>query len=94
KAFRNQVILKSREAGRRIIERAMLTLEVRADIALEAVLDMLYGPLFFRLLAGHQPLSPELAEQLVETLFDGVKGAARSAPQAPPTRPKRPAARG
>jgi AcrR family transcriptional regulator len=93
KAFRNQVILKSREAGRRIIERAILAREVRADIELEAVLDMLYGPLFFRLLAGHRPLSPQLAEQLVETLFDGVKCGATPAPPAAPPRRRGPAAR-
>ena len=73
KAFRNQVILKSREAGRRLIERAVLSREIRPDANVEAVLDMLYGPLFFRLLTGHQPLLPQLAEHLVETLFDGVK---------------------
>ena len=78
KAFRNQVILKSREAGRRLIERAVLAREIRPDANVEAVLDMLYGPLFFRLLTGHQPLSPQLAEHLVETLFDGVKVARRA----------------
>ena len=73
KAFRNQVILKSREAGRRLIEQAVASFEIRPDTKVEAVLDMLYGPLFFRLLTGHQPLSPQLAEHLVETLFDGIK---------------------
>lgn len=82
KAFRNQVILKSREAGRRLLVKAVESLEIRPDIDVEAVLDMLYGPLFFRLLTGHQPVSPQLAEHLVETLFDGVK-APRSAMSKP-----------
>jgi len=81
KAFRNQVILKSREAGRRLLERAAASLEIRPDIDVEAVLDMLYGPLFFRLLTGHQPVSPQLAEHLVETLFDGVKAPRSAAPK-------------
>lgn len=72
KAFRNQVILKSREAGRRLIEHAAASEEIRADTDVETVLDMLYGPLFFRLLAGHQPLSPQLAGQLVDAMFDGI----------------------
>jgi len=75
KAFRNQVILKSREAGRGLIEKAVAAAQVRADLDVETVLDMLYGPLFFRLLAGHLPLSPPLAEHLVDTLFDGVRTA-------------------
>ena len=60
-------------AGRQLIERAVASLEIRPDTDVETVLDMLYGPLFFRLLTGHQPLSPQLAEHLVQTLFDGVK---------------------
>jgi len=73
KAFRNQVMLKSREAGRRLIERGVLSREIRHDIDVETALDMLYGPLFFRLLTGHQPLSPKLADHLIDVLFGGVK---------------------
>ena len=83
KAFRNQVILKSREAGRALIERAVQGGEMRAPADVETVLDMVYGPLFFRLLAGHLPLSAGFAAQLVDTLFDGV-----SAP-APPNQRRR-----
>jgi AcrR family transcriptional regulator len=72
KAFRNQVILKSRDAGRQMIERAMAEGEIRADVDIDVALDMVYGPLFFRLLAGHRPLTLPLAEQLVETLFNGI----------------------
>jgi AcrR family transcriptional regulator len=80
KAFRNQVILKSRETGRQLVQRAMVSLEIRPDIDIETVLDMLYGPLFFRLLTGHQPLVPKLADHLVATLFDGVRVAPDSLP--------------
>lgn len=72
KAFRNQVILQSREAGRRLIEQAAASDQIRADTDVDTVLDMLYGPLFFRLLAGHRPLSPQLAGQLVDAMFDGI----------------------
>lgn len=79
KAFRNQVILKSRETGRQLVERAVASAELRSDIDIEAVLDMLYGPLFFRLLVGHQALSPALAGELVDTIFEGISAAARDA---------------
>ena len=72
KAFRHQVILKSREAGRLLIELAVQGQEMRAATDVETVLDMVYGPLFFRLLAGHLPLSAAFAVQLVDTVFDGV----------------------
>ncbi|TFW23148.1 TetR/AcrR family transcriptional regulator [Massilia arenosa] len=72
KAFRNQVILKSRETGRTLIEQAIADREIRADVDVEVVLDMLFGPLFFRLLVGHLSLSPALAGALVNTVFDGL----------------------
>lgn len=72
KAFRHQVILKSREAGRRLIAEAIAAGQIRGGADVEIALDMLYGPLFFRLLAWHQPLSAGLAALLVEQLFDGI----------------------
>lgn len=75
KAFRNQVIMKSREAGRGLIEGAIASGEVRPGTKVEAVLDMLYGPLFFRMLVGHQTLTPTIAGELVDTIFDGIASA-------------------
>ena len=72
KAFRNQVILKSRETGRKLLEQAIASNSIKTSFDIEAALDILYGPLFFRLLTGHQPLNPALAKHLVEILFDGI----------------------
>lgn len=77
KAFRNQIILKSREVGRGMLELGIASGEVRPDMRMETVLDMLYGPLFFRLLTGHLPLSQAFAEQLVATIFSGVAATSR-----------------
>jgi AcrR family transcriptional regulator len=73
KAFRNQIILKSRSAGRSLIEQGIAAGEFRRNIDLETVLDMLYGPLFFRLLTGHLPLTPAFATQLVDTILKGIE---------------------
>ena len=72
KAFRSQVILRSREAGRLLLQQAARNEQVRNNIDIEVVLDMLYGPLFFRLLTGHLPLSAQLADHLVDSIFDGI----------------------
>lgn len=72
KAFRNQVILKSREAGRAILARAREAGEIEAATGIETALDMIYGPIFYRLLAGHQPLSEAFGAELVETVFGGI----------------------
>lgn len=64
RAFRNRVILSSREAGRALIAAAAETGEITQPPDIEVVLDMIYAPLLYRLLAGHQPLDEDLAPAL------------------------------
>lgn len=64
RAFRNRVILSSRAAGRRLIEEAAARGEIAAPDQIEVLLDMIYAPLLYRLLAGHQPLDADLARGL------------------------------
>lgn len=65
KAFRNRVILSSRETGRRLVEAAVARGEIAPPAELEVVLDMVYGPIFYRLLVGHRPLDGAFAGALV-----------------------------
>jgi AcrR family transcriptional regulator len=69
KAFRTRVILASREAGRDILARAVAGGDLAPLPDIEAALDMIYGALFYRLLAGHRPLVPGLAEAIVATVW-------------------------
>lgn len=77
KAFRNQIILKSRETGRLILEQAIKSAEIRPPEHIETALDMIYGPLFYRLLAGHLPVDEALAEQIVGLLWQGLRRVAK-----------------
>jgi hypothetical protein len=72
KQFRNTVILKCREEGRAILARAILDHHVRSDMSIEVALDMIYGPLFYRLLVGHAPLDAQFAKDLVATALAGL----------------------
>lgn len=72
KAFRNRVILSSRNAGRVILEQALARGEIVAPPDMEALLDMIYGPVFFRLLVGHRPVSPEFGDAIVRTALRAV----------------------
>lgn len=65
KAFRNWVILSSRETGRRLIGEAVARGEITAPADMETVLDMIYPPIFYRLLAGHLQLVIHFADSLV-----------------------------
>lgn len=66
RAFRNRVILSSREAGRNLILDATRRGEIPTPVEIETLLDMVYGPVFYRILAGHQPLNAAFAERLAE----------------------------
>jgi len=40
--------------------------EIAAIPSIETVLDMIYAPIFYRLLVGHLPLDAKFAQELVE----------------------------
>lgn len=73
KAFRNQIILKCREDGRAILQRAQAAGLVRKTVDLDLALDVIYGPIFYRLLAGHEKLSEQTGEEIVEMVMQGIK---------------------
>jgi AcrR family transcriptional regulator len=66
RAFRNRIILSGREAGRQLLEQAAHRGEIAMPTNIEALLDMIYAPIFYRLLVGHRPLDQAFAEALVE----------------------------
>jgi AcrR family transcriptional regulator len=71
RAFRNRVLLTSRETGREILQSAVAKGELAAPADFEAVLDMIYGPIFYRLLMGHLPLTKDLAAAIVDRIWAG-----------------------
>lgn len=76
KAFRNQIILKCREDGRTILHRAQTKNLVRTPLDIDLVLDLIYGPIFYRLLAGHEKLSEQTGREIVELVIRGVESPA------------------
>jgi AcrR family transcriptional regulator len=64
RAFRTHVILNSRQAGRKILETGIRAGRIAPPPDMEALLDMIYGAVFFRLILRHQPLDPVLATEL------------------------------
>ena len=72
KVFRTHFILARREEGRALLQKAIEQHAVRGDIDFEAALDMIYGPLFYRLLVGHKPLTAEFTDSLLAHAVDGL----------------------
>ncbi|MBV9761488.1 MAG: TetR/AcrR family transcriptional regulator [Acidobacteriaceae bacterium] len=47
--------------------------ELKKDADLDLIMDALYGPLYFRLLAGHRSLTEKLADELADTVLEGIR---------------------
>jgi AcrR family transcriptional regulator len=73
KAFRNHFVLARRAEGRALLEQAIRDGEVRADVDIEVALDLLYGPLLFRLLMGHAPLDPDFVDDVLRHALEGLR---------------------
>jgi AcrR family transcriptional regulator len=73
KVFYNHFVLKSREEGRALLARAIAEKDVRTDIDMDAALDIIYAPLYFRLLIGHGPLDANFTDAVLETALAGIR---------------------
>ena len=78
RAFRNHFVLARRAEGEALLRRAMQAGELRADLAVDVALDLLYGPLFFRLLIGHAALDERFTDRVVDEALRGMSGGDRS----------------
>jgi hypothetical protein len=76
-AFRSIWVLPRREFARRGIER--YGDELCPGLDLGAVLDSLYGPLYYRLLIEHEALTMEFADQVTELVWAGIANASAAA---------------
>jgi len=67
-AFRAHWVEPRRIEARKLLQQSIKKGEIRADLDPDTVLDMLYGPLYLRLLLKHAPLD----ENFVDTVFKVV----------------------
>jgi AcrR family transcriptional regulator len=70
--YRSRFVEPRREQARAIFARAIERGEIPADTKVEVALDMLYGPLYHRLLHGHAPLTERFVRDVVDTALDGI----------------------
>jgi AcrR family transcriptional regulator len=70
--YRARFVEPRREEARAIFHRAIERGEIRADTKVEVGLDLLYGPLYHRLLHGHAPLSDQFVRDVVDITLAGL----------------------
>ena len=82
RTFRDGWLVARRGALRDVLARGVERGDLRADLDVELALDLLGGPIFYRLLITGGPIDDDLAEGVTELLLRGF------AP-VPPQRPRR-----
>jgi AcrR family transcriptional regulator len=70
--FRTRFLKHRRAAVNSIFQRGVARGEFRDDIDSDVAMDLIFAPVVYRLLAGHAPLSKELARALVDAAVNGL----------------------
>jgi AcrR family transcriptional regulator len=69
KAFRNEFIARNRDAARELLERCIAEGLVGPPDDIDLTLDLVFGPLFYRLLMGHAPITHGFVDQLLDAVI-------------------------
>ena len=70
--YRARFVKPRRDQGRAIFQRAIERGEIPADTKIEVALDLLYGPIYHRLLHGHAPLNDRFVQQVIDTVIAAI----------------------
>jgi AcrR family transcriptional regulator len=87
KVARDRFLSARRAALREVFERAVRRGDLRADLDVELALDVLGGPLFYRLMITGGPIDERLAANVVELILRGFAPAPLRAARTPRKRP-------
>jgi AcrR family transcriptional regulator len=71
--YRDRYVSKRRAFTREMIERGKASGEIRSDVDADALIDRIYGPIYYRLLLQHQPLDTAFGNALVDDVLAGAK---------------------
>jgi AcrR family transcriptional regulator len=71
-ALRSRWLSVRRAEAREILELGIERGELREDLDPEVAVDVLYGPIYYRMLVGHAPLDDDFADALADHVFSGL----------------------
>lgn len=71
--YRQRVVEPRREQARAVLRRAIERGEIPAETNIEVAVDLVYGPLYHRLLHGHAPLSDRFVNDVVDMALRGIQ---------------------
>ena len=70
--YQERFVQPRRDQARAVFRRAIERGEIPADTKVEVALDLLYGPIYHRLLHGHAPLNDRFVRDVIDTALDGI----------------------
>ena len=70
--YRRHFVEPRREAMHVAFRRAIDRGEAPADLDIEVAIDLIYGPLYHRVLHGHAPLTDSFATLVVDIVLEGI----------------------
>ena len=73
-AIRDQWLRPRRAVAADLLRQGIASGQFRADLDVEVTLDLLFAPVYYRLLLGHETLSPQFAVTSIRHLITGLKG--------------------
>lgn len=79
-AFRAHWVEPRRTEARKLLQQAREDGEIRSDLGPDTVLDLLYGPLYLRLLLKHAPLDENFVKTVYEVVAPTLAGHHRPRP--------------
>ncbi len=71
-ALRDRFIKGRREDTTAVLEEGIASGQLRDDLDLDAVMDAIWGAVYYKLLVSHTPPAPEYAEELLTTLWPAL----------------------
>jgi len=72
KLYREHFVQPRRANTRELLRRAIDRGEIPPDTNIDVTLDLLYGPIYHRLLHGHAPLTDRFVQQVIDTVINGI----------------------
>jgi len=72
-AFRDEVMTVRRTEVARVLERGVARGDLRPDPDVTLVHELLFGPVYYRLLLSGEPLEPVFADRIVDALLPGLR---------------------